>query len=126
MKISKGELYRIMRFGIIGVLATGIHYGTYLILLLWLSPSISYTGGYAVGFCVNYVLTTYFTFRTKSSVRNATGFTISHVINYLLELGVLNIFLYFGMGKQLAGIVTLIAVTPVNYLILRLVYLWKR
>lgn len=126
MKFSKEELYRIMRFGIIGVLATGIHYGTYLILLLWLSPSISYTGGYAVGFCVNYVLTTYFTFQTKSSVRNATGFTISHVINYLLELGVLNIFLYFGMGKQLAGIVTLIAVTPVNYLILRLVYLWKR
>lgn len=126
MKISNGELYRIMRFGIIGVLATGIHYGTYLILLRWLSPSISYTGGYAVGFCVNYVLTTYFTFRTKSSVRNAAGFTVSHVINYLLELGVLNVFLYFGMGKQLAGIVTLVAVTPVNYLILRLVYLWKR
>ena len=109
-----------------GTVSTVIHYGVYLLLLNWLNPSVSYTGGYLVGFCVNYVLTTYFTFRAKSSIKNAAGFSVSHIINYFLELGVLNLFLWFGMEKQLAGIVTLVAVVPINFLILRFVYLWKR
>lgn len=126
MKISREEIGRIVRFGIVGTVSTLIHYGVYLLLLRWLNPSISYTGGYIVGFCFNYVLTTYFTFRTKSSIKNAAGFSASHIINYFLELGVLNLFLWFGMGKQLTGIVTLVAVVPINFLILRFVYLWKR
>lgn len=74
MKISREEIGRIVRFGIVGTVSTLIHYGVYLLLLRWLNPSISYTGGYIVGFCFNYVLTTYFTFRTKSSIKNAAGF----------------------------------------------------
>ena len=115
-----------VRFGIVGTLSTLIHYGVYLLLLSWVNPNIAYTGGYIIGFCVNYFLTTYFTFKASSSVKNAVGFSLSHVVNYFLELGVLNVFLWLGMEKQLAGIVTLIAVVPVNFLILRCVYLWKR
>ena len=126
MKINREELGRIIRFGIVGTVSTLIHYGVYLLLLNLLNPSISYTGGYIVGFLFNYVLTTYFTFKAKSSIKNAAGFSVSHIINYFLELGVLNLFLWLGMEKWLAGIVTLIAVVPVNFLILRFVYLWKR
>lgn len=126
MKLSRKEIGRIVRFGIVGTASTFIHYGVYLLLLRWLNPNISYTGGYIIGFCFNYVLTTYFTFRSKSSIKNAAGFSVSHVINYFLELGVLNFFLWFGLEKQLAGLVTLVAVVPNNYLFLRFVYLWKR
>lgn len=126
MRFSRNEIKHIVRFGIVGTASTFIHYGLYLLLLRWFNPSISYTGGYIIGFCFNYVLTTYFTFRSKSSIKKAAGFSVCHIINYFLELGVLHLFLWFGLEKQLAGIVTLVAVVPINYLILRFFYLWKR
>lgn len=119
------ELGRILRFGITGSVATLIHYGVYLLALLRVSPTIAYTLGYAVSFCVNYVLTSFFTFKKRPSTKNAAGFTASHVLNYLLEIGILNAFLYFGMEKRLAGILVLIVVVPINFLILRFVFVRK-
>jgi hypothetical protein len=49
----------------------------------------------------------------------------SHVVNYLLEIGVLNAFIYSGMEERLAGIVTLVVVVPVNFLLLRFVFVGK-
>ena len=115
------ELGRIVRFGITGSLSTLIHYGVYLLTLLWFSPTIAY-----VSFCVNYVLTTLFTFKKRPSSKNAAGFAASHVLNYLLEIGILNAFLYYGMEKRLAGILVIIVVVPVNFLILRFVFVRKQ
>ena len=42
-----------------------------------------------------------FTFRSKPSSRNAVGFGFSHLINYLLEIGLLNLFLWIGAGELL-------------------------
>ncbi|MBQ0063574.1 MAG: GtrA family protein [Prevotella sp.] len=126
IRLNKEELGRIIRFGLVGTLCTAIHYGVYLLLLSYLNPTISYTCGYAVGFCCNYGLTTYFTFRQKSSLKNVAGFSFSHVVNCLLELGILWCLIHFGMGEKLAGIVTLMVVVPINFLLLRFVYLWKR
>lgn len=119
MQNCSDKIKEFIRFGIVGTISTAVHYGVYLILLNWINPSISYTAGYAVGFCVNYLLSTYFTFRTKTSIKKAAGFSVSHIINYFLELGVLNLLLWFGMDKQLAGIITLVAVVPVNFILVR-------
>ena len=120
-KQGKQELGRIIRFGITGSLSTLVHYGAY-VLALWMNATLAYTVGYGVGFCVNYVLTTFFTFKKQPSKRNAAGFLASHIVNYLLEIGVLNVMIYFGMEERLAGILTLIVVVPINFLILRYVF----
>ena len=120
------ELGRIVRFGITGSLSTLIHYGAYLIALIWMVPTIAYTVGYGVGPCVNYVMTTFFTFKEHPSKKNAAGFVASHIVNYLLEIGILNLFLYYGMEKRLAGILVLIVVVPINFLILRFVFVRKQ
>jgi putative flippase GtrA len=119
------ELGRIIRFGITGSLASLIHYGAYLVALIWTSATIAYTIGYGVGLCVNYVLTTFFTFHKQPSKKNAAGFVASHILNYLLEIGVLNAFLYLGMEERLAGIVTLVVVVPINFLLLRFVFVGR-
>lgn len=121
-KQGKQELGRIIRFGITGSLSTLVHYGAYVLALLWMNATFAYTVGYGVGFCVNYVLTTFFTFKKQPSKRNAAGFLASHIVNYLLEIGVLNVMIYFGMEERLAGILTLIVVVPINFLILRYVF----
>ncbi len=116
------EFWRIVRFGITGTLSTLLHYGVYLIALLWTLPAVAYTLGYGVGLCFNYAMTTRFTFRKAPTRRNAAGFVASHVVNYLLELAVLYLFLWAGVEERLAGILTLMVVVPVNFLILRFVF----
>ena len=120
------ELGRIIRFGITGTLSTLVHYGAYLIALNWVNATIAYTIGYGVGLCLNYILTTFFTFKKQPSKRNAAGFVASHIVNYLLEIGVLNVFIRLGMDERLAGILTLIVVVPINFLILRFVFVQKQ
>lgn len=103
----------------------GDSYGVYCLVLLVANPTLSFTAGYAVGFVCNYFLTTFFTFRSKPSSRNAVGFGFSHLLNYLLEVGLLNLFLWIGFGEFLAPILVLIVVVPINFLILHFVYTYK-
>lgn len=119
------------RYGVVGTVSTGIHYGGYLLLLYILgrteinqtaNANISYAGGYFIGFCVNYVLTTYFTFETKANSKNATGFTICHVLNYLIEMGVLNLLLYWGVEKSIAGLIVIVVAVPINFVFLKIAY----
>ncbi len=120
------ELGRIIRFGITGTLSTLLHYGAYLLALLWMNATLAYTVGYGVGLCLNYVMTTFFTFHKQPSKKNAAGFVASHIVNYLLEIGVLNAFIWFSVDERLAGILTLIVVVPINFLILRFVFVRDR
>ena len=120
------ELGRIIRFGITGTLSTIVHYGTYLITLNWVNATIAYTIGYGVGLCLNYILTTLFTFKKLPNKHNVAGFVASHIVNYLLEIGVLNLFVWSGIGERLSGILTLVVVVPINFLILRFVFVQKQ
>ncbi len=113
------------RFGITGGISSAVHYGVYCAMLLISGANIAFTVGYAVGFACNYLLTTFFTFRTKPSSTNAIGFGFSHLINYLLEMGMLNFFLWTGAARWLAALLAMSVAVPVNFLILYFVYLHK-
>lgn len=126
MRLNTQELYRIIRFGFTGVIATLCHYLIYLVLLKWFSPFISYTGGYLVALVVNYLFTTYFTFQKNASTKNAFGFVISHLINYTLEIVVLEFLMFLTISEKVSGIITMVVVVPINYIILRFVYLYKK
>ena len=108
-----------LRYCVVGGIATGIHYGVYLLLLLWLRAGVAYTLGYVCSFLVNYWLTNIFTFRTRPTVRNGAGFALSHLINYTLHIVLLELFLWMGIPEVVAPIVVYMVVIPVNYLILR-------
>ena len=120
------EFWRIFRFGITGTVCSLIHYGIYCLLLLYFNPTVSYSGGYLVGLVCNYALTTYFTFRQQPSRKNAAGFVSSHILNYLLEVGLLNLFLWMGISQWLSPILVMVIVVPINFLILRFVYLYRK
>ena len=121
----RDKFWQFVRFGVVGTISSAIHYGVYCLVLLVANANISFTAGYAVGFVCNYFLTTFFTFRSKPSSHNAIGFGFSHLINYLLEIGLLNLFLWVGAGELLAPILVMIIVVPINFLILHFVYIYK-
>ena len=111
-----------IRFVIVGILATALHYGIYFLLQRFINVNIAYTLGYALSFIANFYLTAYFTFGKKPSWSKAFGFGGGHLFNYLLHIGLLNTFLWLGLSKTLAPIPVFAIAIPVNFLLVRFVF----
>ena len=124
----KEKLFEFLRFCCVGVLATCIHYGIYLLLIkviesdgkLWIN--IAYLIGFIVSWLCNLWMTAKITFRTHVSVKRSIGFAITHAINYLLHLLFLNIFLALGVTEQIAPIPVYCCVIPINFILVRTVF----
>lgn len=106
----------------VGILATALHYGLYLVLQQAIHVNIAYTLGYVLSFIANFYLTAYFTFGRKPSWRKAIGFGGAHLCNYLLHIGLLNLFLWTGFPKPLAPVPVFAVAIPANFLLVRFVF----
>ena len=120
------QLPEFVRFAIVGIIATAIHYGVYYILQWFIYVNIAYTIGYIVSFIANFYLSAYFTFGRKPSWGKALGFGGAHLCNYLLHIGLLNFFLWLGLSRPLAPIPVFSIAIPVNFLLVRFVFKGKR
>lgn len=130
-KERRGE---ILRFGVVGVLAVIIQYSVYL-LLIWLwnagtsaslpfrtgsgFPLVANTVAYVVSFLFNYVASTRYTFRVKSTARRGAGFALAHLVNYSLQSLLLALFLWLGLPKGVAMMPVFAICVPVNFLLVR-------
>jgi len=121
MKNKFKELfYQIIKFGIVGVLATLISYSIYIFLSkLGLSYNISYTLGYIISFCFNYFTSTKFTFKTEATLKNGFKFGLSHIFNYFLQITLLNIFISLNINANLAPFFVYAISIPVNFILVR-------
>lgn len=118
MKIVREAL----RFGIVGVSATAIHYILYIVTLAWLSESPAYSVGYFISFLFNYYMSARFTFKKKSNVRNGAGFIGAHAFNYLLQVTLLNFFISIGISREVAPVPVYCIAVPVNFMVVRFVF----
>ena len=116
---QRQKLGEVVRFGIVGVLATLLQYAIYTVLLLWCSPSLSMTVGYILSFIFNFIASTRFTFKVETNARHGAGFALSHVVNYLLQMATLNFFLWIGVSKTLAPIPMFCICVPVNFVLVK-------
>ena len=116
--VHNQKLKEFFRFSVVGVIATIIHYGIYLLLDRWVAVNVAYSIGYAVSLCCNLWLTSRFTFKEKATVMRIGGFLASHGVNYLLHI-FLNLFLWLGMSKQWAPIPVYCLVVPINFILVR-------
>lgn len=111
-----------IRFCINGCLAVAIQYGVYLILIQWLNEYVANTIGYIVSFCFNFIMTSYWTFGSRPSLRRLAGFGGSHVVNYLAQQLFLFVYLTLGISSELSALLAMASAVPINFLILRVVY----
>jgi putative flippase GtrA len=110
------------------VLATGIHYGIYLLLIktsslegqFWINAA--YLIGFIISWLCNLWMTAKITFKTHLSIKRGVGFAVTHGINYLLHLLFLNIFLALGITEQIAPIPVYCCVIPINFILVRTVF----
>lgn len=113
------QLGEVIRFAIVGVLATLLQYAIYWVLLHWTSPSVSLTIGYLLSFVFNFVASTRYTFKVKASAKRGAGFVFSHVVNFVLQQVMLHFFIWMGVNEQLAPIPMFCVCVPVNFLLVR-------
>ena len=109
--MKKETLGEILRFGIVGVISTAIHY-----------VNVAYTIGYVLSFLVNYYLTAHFTFHEKATKRNGVGFGGAHLFNYCLQIALLNFWLWVGLSRELAPLGVYAIAVPTNFLLVRFVF----
>ena len=79
------KLPEFIRFIMVGVFATALHYGLYFIFQRFINVNIAYSIGYILSFIANFYLTALFTFGKKPSWKKAFGFGGAHLINYILH-----------------------------------------
>ena len=124
----KEHFNEFLRFCFVGVLATGIHYGIYLLLIktsslegqIWINAA--YLIGFIISWLCNLWMTARITFKTHLSLKRGVGFAVTHGVNYLLHLLFLNIFLAFGITEQMAPIPVYCCVVPINFILVRIVF----
>ena len=122
MKIKltdKQSLGEAVRFGVVGVAATALHYGLYYLLLSFVNPTVAFTIGYAISFVCNYVLSSRYTFRVSMSVQRFTSFALSHLVNYFVGLALLHLFLWIGLPPEIAPLPAFVIAVPINFLLVR-------
>lgn len=117
------QFREVVRFGVVGVVATLIQYGIYYLFnaIVGLGATTSLTIGYVISFVFNFFLSNYFTFKTRPTVKKGVGFMASHGINYLLQIVFLNLYMLIGIPETWAPIPMFITVVPINFILVRYV-----
>ena len=117
---GNSRLSEIIRFCIVGGLATVIQYGIYVVFVdaVGVKAVPSTLISYGISFIFNYILSSYFTFHKKPSTQNMLGFICSHAINMGMQTGIVAIFKGI-VGNTLALLPALAICIPVNYLMVR-------
>lgn len=115
------QIREIIRFGIVGSLATLVHYAIYLLLNLWIHTAIAYSIGYLVSFIGNFYFSNRYTFKTKPSLKKGLGFVSCHLVNFLLQIGLLHFFIGLGLKEEYVPLPVYAIAVPVNFLLVRLV-----
>ena len=126
--LSNIKLPEFIRWGCVGGVATGIHYGIYYLLKEYLFPNttfwvnFAYSAGYVISFLCNFFLSAYFTFHEKPSFRKGAGFSVAHLANYGLHILFLNFFMWCGLSTTVAPLLVFAIVVPLNFLMVRFVF----
>lgn len=124
------QLGEVVRFAIVGLAATVVQYVVYWLLIQFISDdmpatraqfwsTVAMTLGYGISFVFNFYASTHFTFRVKANARRGAGFAFSHLVNYLLQMAVLNFFLWLGVSRELAPLPMFCVCVPINFLLVR-------
>ena len=118
--ISQPKFREVIRFGIVGGIATVLQVLIYWLLAPRLNHNLALVISYVISLAVNFLLTVYFTFQVKPTARKGMGFLASHAVNLTLQFLLLNLFIRLGVDRQLAIVPVLAVCIPINFLLVRL------
>ena len=120
--IREPLFHEIIKFIVVGFTAVIVQYVVYYLCLFFINYNVSFAIGYLISFIFNYYFSTVFTFKSKKSLKNGVGFAICHIVNFILQVVLLNLFINLDISKQLAPIPVFAICVPTNFVMVRFVF----
>ena len=110
-----------VRFCLVGVIATALDAGIFYLVRLFAPYQVALVSGYCLSFIVNYLLTTYCTFKKKTSTGNLFGMIAAHMFNlFVVRMSLMWIFVNITeIPDRIAYIPTLLISMVTNFLVVR-------
>ncbi len=113
-----GEIQRIARYYLTGLLNFGFGYALFALLIyLGLNVFVAQIVGHLIGATFNYFSYSRLTFVGQAG--NGLAFIGSYALNYIISLGLLWALLTQILSPYLAGFITIVAVSLLNYFVLK-------
>lgn len=111
-----------IRFLVGGVLNAAVSYGTYLLLLHWLSYEVAYAISYVIGIVVSYVFNAVYVFRQPMRWRSALRYPLVYLLQFLLGLALLKLLIGgLHISAWLAPLMVAVLTIPVTFLASRFI-----
>lgn len=120
---GSGKREEIIRFCLVGGFCTCLQYGVYVVFVnaVKVPAVVSTMISYAISFIANFFLSSNFTFHSKANAGRGLAFTISHLINMGMQIGLVAIFKGI-VGRTLALLPALAICVPLNYVMVRFAF----
>ena len=126
--LSKDEMRQFIRFCIVGGICALIDAAVFYAVRLIAPYQVALVSGYVISLSVNYLLTVYWTFRTRSSVRNLVGIVGAHMFNlFVVRMGLMYLFVeMIGLSDSIAYLPMAAISAVTNYLVIRTVVKYSK
>ncbi|WP_339251667.1 GtrA family protein [Paenibacillus sp. FSL P2-0136] len=111
-----------LKFVVSGGINTLTTYLMYLLLLLFLNYSLSYTVSYVSGIFLSYYLNTVFVFKEKISIKKFLKFPIVYLIQYFINLLMLYILVeHLHLSTKIVPLIVVVVTIPVTFVLSKLI-----
>ena len=116
------QFARIVRFGLVGVVNTGVYYGCYLLFCLAVPIMAAHVLAFVVAMVGSYFLSCYFTFRTKPTWRKFLLFPLSNATNFVVSTAGLYLLVHWlDVDSRIAPLLAAAAAIPFTFVIAQFV-----
>ncbi|GGM47801.1 sugar transferase [Longimycelium tulufanense] len=119
---TTSRLARMFRFGLVGVLNTGVYFGLYLLLRLVVPYLVAHVLAFVLAMVGSYFLNCWFTFRIRPTLRKFLLFPLSNLTNFAVQTGGLYLLVdVIGMDERYAPLLAAAAAIPITFLVAQLI-----
>ncbi len=120
------RLGRIVRFGLVGVVNTGVYYGLYLLLRELVPYLAAHVAAFVLAMVGSYFLNCYFTFRTTPSWRTFLLFPLSNLTNFVVTTtGLYVLVAWLAVNQRIAPLLASAVAIPFTFIIAQLVLMGR-
>jgi putative flippase GtrA len=113
-------LRSVAKFAVVGVINTGVYYGSYLVLRLVMHYLAAHLVAIAIAMVVSFFLNTLWTFRTRPTWRKFALWPLTNATNYVMTtVGVVALVEWLDVDQRIAPLVAAAAAIPVTFLLSR-------
>ena len=108
------------KFAVVGVLNTGVYYGSYLLLRLVVHYLAAHLLAIVIAMVGSFLLNCWWTFRTRPTWRKFALWPLTNATNYVMTtVGVVVLVEWLDVDQRAAPLVAAVAAIPVTFLLSR-------